>query len=356
MKIIHCADLHLDSALSTNLPPVKAQERNAELLASFARMVQFAVREQVRSVLIAGDLFDSAYVSARTVSFVAEQIKNAENVAFFYLRGNHDEQNAFDGIPLPPNLKTFGKGWTAYPCGDVVITGMELEWEKPESSFLDLNLPEDQCNIVMLHGQITTQPGIDQIPLPALRNKNIDYLALGHIHSYQTGKLDHRGLFCYSGCLEGRGFDECGEKGFVLLETDGDRLQHRFIPFASRILHEIAVDISKVETVTQILSCIKRSAEDIPAKDLVRFTLAGACPLQTQKDTRFLQKMLESDFWFVKIKDESTLKIERESYEFDASLKGAFIRSVMASGYTEAEQARIITCGIRALNGEEVVL
>ena len=192
--------------------------------------------------------------------------------------------------------------------------------------------------------------------MPKLRNRNIDYLALGHIHSYQKGKLDDRGDFCYCGCLEGRGFDECGEKGFVLLETGAGRLRSRFVPFAARTLHEVNVDITNAETVTQLLSKMKQAAAGIPEKDLVKFTLTGSCTLQTQKDTAFLQKMLEPDFWFVKIKDESRLKIDRESYAYDASLKGEFIRVVLASDRSETEKERIIACGIRALSGEEVAL
>lgn len=357
MKIIHCSDLHLDSALGSNFSQDVAQKRNAELRAAFARLVQFAVREQVRAVLIAGDLFDSAYVSAKTAAFVAEQIRNAKDVTFFYLRGNHDEsRNAFAGMELPENLKMFSAAWTSYPCGDVVITAIEPEGSGWLGMYDALQLDSNALNIVMLHGQISTQPGAEQIALPLLRNKHIRYLALGHLHSYQKASLDMDGEYCYSGCLEGRGFDECGEKGFVLLETDGTRLQTRFIPFAARTLHEVAVDISDSETVTQLLSQMKLAAADIPGKDMVKFTLTGTYTLQTQKDIHFLLKMLESDFWLVKIKDESTLKIDRKSYEYDASLKGEFVRSVMASSYSEAEKARIITCGIRALSGEEVTL
>ena len=61
--------------------------------------------------------------------------------------------------------------------------------------------------------------------MSVFKDLNIDYLALGHIHSYKCHKLDKRGVYCYSGCLEGRGFDECGDKGFVLLETEEDRLE-----------------------------------------------------------------------------------------------------------------------------------
>ena len=357
LKLIHCSDLHLDSALGSNFSPDAAQKRNAELRATFARMVRFAVQEQVRAVLIAGDLFDSAAVSAHTAAFVAEQIRSAKDVTFFYLRGNHDEsRNVFSELNLPDNLKTFGDTWTSCRCGDVVITAREPEDSGWLRMYDELRLDANDLNIVMLHGQISTQPGMEQIALSLLRNKHIRYLALGHLHAYKKAPLDIDGEYCYCGCPEGRGFDECGEKGFVLLETDGESLRHSFIPFAARTLHDVSVDISDAETVTQILSRMKQTAVNIPGKDMVKFTLTGTYTLQTQKDIHFLQNMLESDFWFVKIKDESRLKIDGQSYEFDASLKGEFVRSVMASSYSEAEKARIITCGIRALNGEEVVL
>ena len=357
MKLIHCSDLHLDSALGSNFTPEKAQQRNAELCAAFARLAQFAVREQVQAVLIAGDLFDSSYVSAHTAKFVAEQIQCAKDVTFFYLRGNHDEsRHAFAGLELPDNLKLFGTGWTSFSCGDVVITGMEPEGGDWLRMYDALRLDENDLNIVMLHGQISTRSGEEQIALPLLRNKHIRYLALGHLHTYRKAPLDAEGEYCYSGAPEGRGFDECGEKGFVLLETSGKTLRHRFVPFAARTLHEISVDISDVETVTQILSKMKQASDKIPAKDLVKFTLTGSCTLQTQKDSHFLQSMLESSFWFVKIKDETILKIDFRSYQYDASLKGEFIRCVMASDRSDAEKMRIITCGIRALSGEGVTL
>ena len=60
--------------------------------------------------------------------------------------------------------------------------------------------------------------------------------------------------------------------------------------------------------------------------------------------------------FFHKIKDESRLKIEKETYEHDISLKGEFIRLVMASDKTPEEKEQIICCGIRALSGEEVAM
>ena len=142
MKLIHCSDLHLDSALGSNLLPEKAKERNAELCATFARLVRFAVHEQVDAVLIAGDLFDSDRVQLRTANFVLEQIRSAQNVTFFYLRGNHDgNRDALDGYAVPDNLKFFSDVWMSFCCGDVLITGMELAWEKWNACYGELDLP-----------------------------------------------------------------------------------------------------------------------------------------------------------------------------------------------------------------------
>jgi len=357
MKLIHCSDLHLDSALGSNFSAEKAGQRNAQLCAGFARMVRFAMREGVSAVLIAGDLFDSPYVSARTADFVAEQIRQAEGILFFYLRGNHDESHTeFTGLKKPENLKLFGPQWKSYRLEDVVITGLEPEGSAWQGMYGALQLDKNDLNIVMLHGQIAPQPGPEKIALPLLRDKHIRYLALGHLHSYRKERLDFSGEYCYCGALEGRGFDECGEKGFVLIETNGNTLNSTFVPFASRKLHDISVDITALETVTQILGKMRKLAEDIDSRDLVKFTLTGTYTLQTQKDLHFLQKMLEPEFWFVKIEDESCLKIDRENYEYDISLKGEFIRGVMASDRSVEEKERIISCGIRALNGEEVLL
>ena len=62
MKIIHCADLHLDSKMESNLDREAAGMRRDELLDTFERMVAYAAEQDVRVILIAGDLFDKPNV------------------------------------------------------------------------------------------------------------------------------------------------------------------------------------------------------------------------------------------------------------------------------------------------------
>lgn len=357
MKIIHCSDLHLDSAMESNLTAAQARERNAEICATFARLVSRAAAQQADAVLIAGDLFDTRRATARTADFVLSEIRKASQVDFLYLRGNHDEsESIFAGMELPDNFKTFGPQWTSYRYGSVVICGMEPEGDGWYRMYDSLKLDPHDTNIVMLHGMESTRPGEEQIAIPLLKDKHIHYLALGHIHSYKKAPLGMDGSYCYCGCLEGRGFDECGEKGFVELDVQDQRVGAEFVPFATRSLHEVQVDITDRITVSQLHHAMETAAAEIPGEDLVKFTFTGSYTLETQKDLKFLEKLFESRFYFVKIKDESRLKIEKESYEHDASLKGEFIRMVMASDKSDEEKEMIICCGIRALCAEEVLL
>ena len=355
MKFIHCSDIHLDSSMERNLSAVQARERNAEVCATFARMAAYAQANGVTAVIIAGDLFDTQRATAQTAGFVLDTIRATPGVDFLYLRGNHDV-TGLENMERPENLKTFGTEWTYHSYENVTVAGMDLEREKWEACYDRLNLPENGVNIVTLHGQISTQPGEELIALPKLKQKNIDYLALGHIHSYQTGKLDDRGIWCYCGCLEGRGFDELGPKGFVLVNVEDGTVNHEFVPFARRTMEEAAVDISDLTTVSQLLAAVQSAVQESSADSLIKVTLTGSYTLDTQKDLNFLKKMLEGRFYFLKIKDESRLKIEKETYEHDISLKGEFIRLVMASDRSDEEKEQIICCGIRALSGEEVEL
>ena len=357
LKLIHCSDLHLDSRMEANLSAGQARQRNREICTSFARMCSYAAENGVSIVLIAGDLFDSQRISSTTVSFLLDAVKSVPQVDFLYLRGNHDEDGqAFQGRETPENLKFFSNEWTCYNYDFLTVAGIEWDGENGLTAYDRLRLNPDRTNIVTLHGRVSGQPGQELVCLPKLQGKHIDYLALGHIHSYSCEKLDVDSVWCYSGCLEGRGFDECGEKGFVLLEIEPKQIRHRFIPFACRTLYDLSVDITGKTTVSELQQAMLEAAAGISADSLVKFTLRGECHLDTQKDLDFLQQLLASRFYFVKIKDESRLAIQKETYEHDISLKGSFIRTVMEADLSEEDKELVISAGIQALRGEAIGL
>ena len=356
MKLIHCADLHLDSPMESNLSAEQARERKNEILATFSRLVRLAQENRVAAILISGDLFDSRHITKRTERYVLDLIRRHQNVIFFYLAGNHDRGSALSELSpedRPDNLCLFDEGWRSYNFGEVVITGSE----NPDLDALKLN--ENVLNILMLHGQDSTERRTDKrdlIRFQKLKNKNIDYIALGHLHTYRTAKLDERCTACYSGCMEGRGFDECGPKGYVLLEIEGRRITHTFVPFARRELYTVDCDITDCTTRLSLEERVSAAVEKIPSASMVKLVLKGNCPAEQSKDIEYLTSVLSQKFYFAKVCDETHLLIRPEEYQNDISLKGEFVRRVMASDLSDEEKERVLACGFRALCSEEVEL
>ncbi len=356
MKFIHCGDLHLDSKLESNIGKEKAKERRNEILLTFQRIVDFAKKEGATAVLIAGDLFDTRNIAAKARNLVWDLVVGNPEIDFLYLRGNHDWNTNFtEGRILPSNFKCFGTDWMEYRYDNVSVWGKETM--EDDAHYASLITEPDRVNIVMLHGQEVRSNVKDDaslIALPALKNRNIDYLALGHIHSYKREILDDRGVYCYSGCPEGRGFDECGEKGIVLLEIEDGTVNSRFVPMAGRILHEVRVDISGRETSTDILQAVNDAVAHIPSKDMVKVVLTGYYTVDTEKDFTYFSQAMEGHFYFLKWKDESRLAIDYREYENMISLKGEFVRTVMNGKETENEKEEMILLGLRALSGEDL--
>ncbi|MCQ2497310.1 MAG: metallophosphoesterase [Lachnospiraceae bacterium] len=358
MRFIHCADLHLDSKMETNLDKLQAKERKAELLATFTGMVEYAAENDISGIIIAGDLFDAKNISATARNTVMAAIRNNPDIIFYILRGNHDVHSLFSGAEdIPENIRLFGNSWTYYRQGTLIISGVELCKENSGSIYNELVTDLNYFNIVVLHGQeseVTVKDKAEVINLRALRGKGIDYLALGHVHEYKFAELPGGGSYCYPGCLEGRGFDECGEHGFVLLDIDErtHRFTHEFIPFAKRRMFTVPVEVNGIVTTPGILSAVRAALGDsrCTAKDLVKLELTGDIDAESELDTETIRAHFKDDFYFVKVKNSTRITFNETDYLYDRSLKGEFVRSVMADdSLSQEDKAAIIGYGLKAL-------
>ncbi len=352
LKIIHCADVHLGSKMEAKLPKIKVDERREEVRHTFHRMVEYAKKEGVRVLLLAGDVFDSDRPLKRDKQFFYDVVKQNPEIDFLYLRGNHDGEESYTEEDID-NLKCFTDSWTGYDYGDAYIAGIEISRENALSLYSTLQLDKEKRNIVTLHGQIGSASGVDKVNLNKLADKHIDYLALGHIHSYEENKLDDRGRYAYSGCLEGRGFDECGQKGFVLLEIDKE-ISSRFIPFAKRTIWEKQVDISSTRNYYAAYQRIKEEIK-LCADDLYRILLTGEVDYEHDTLAADVAGLLGSECYFASVKDKTLQKLDPRAYEGDISLRGEFIREVMRNPeWDDERKSRIITLGLKALSDREV--
>lgn len=364
MKIIHCADIHLDSKLSSNYDGDKKKRRKEEILRNFINMTEYAAGNCVEAIIIAGDLFDTSNITQSTANAVRRCIRENPDITFFYLKGNHDVYSFLCDTDKYDNLKMFGEEWTAYTIGannNIVITGAEITSENSRYLFNSLVLEADKYNIVTLHGQNAESSSKDKteiIDFGSLKNKSIDYLALGHVHKYSCGRLDQRGEYCYPGCLEGRGFDECGEHGFVELDIDEDTLkcERRFVNFCIRKIYEVEVDASECSDSTEAIRAIRRCLNEtkVTSEDIVKIVLIGEIDEEAEIDIDYIRDNLWDEYYLIKIYDKTQIRIDYRRYEADISLKGEFIRLVMGDDSLDPEEkAAIIRTGIRAIAGEE---
>ena len=387
MKILHMADVHLDSKLTRYLDNEKARERRNEILLTYRNAVNYAVENDIEVIIIAGDLFDVRKISATARDAVRDSIEQNPDITFFYLRGNHDADSFVQTViekngKLPANLKMFAREWTSYKFTakdgiSVVITGAEMDSENSAELVSSLVLNQSDFNIVTLHGQeiaTASKNDAEVIPLREYRNRGIDYMALGHIHEPKIEKLDARGTYSYSGCLEGRGYDECGVRGFNVIEvteiSGNPKMDVKFVPFARRTIHRVELDLGIVNSGAMQgmidsprivrLAKDKISEAGVEEKDMVRLELTGKINASVDIDTDYIRKILEDDYYHIKVVDKTGVFINYEDFALDMSLRGEFVRLIMREkelgNLDEETAARITRTGIDILAGEEGVL
>ena len=357
MKFIHTADLHLESKMDA-LPTAKNKIRREEILRSFETLCDYASENNVSAVIIAGDMFDTSSISNKTKNRVLGAIEKNSTVDFLYLSGNHDEALNIGEDNVPSNLKFFADEWTKFSYGNVDIYGVNFNGKNTEYIYDTLFCEQNRVNIVALHGQVVgykTKDGAENISVPRLKNKNIDYLALGHIHSYSVQPLDNRGVFAYSGCLEGRGFDEVGDKGFVLIETCENKVNSNFIKWNKRNYVETEFVLTAYDKFFIAETDIINQLQKLYSNDcVIKLVLKGEISQDFIIDLDSLEYKLNQQFFFVKIKNKTKIKIKETDYALDKTTRGEFVRTVLALDIEEDLKNKIIATGLRALKGEEL--
>lgn len=406
VKLIHTADLHLDSAFRSRFTKEEAENRRQKQLMAWKELLSFAVEKKVQGILIAGDLFDSPVVSHGTMDFFLSTIAEHPEISFFYLRGNHDTENTFRYQEnLPKNLFLFSEKGKKYRLNDrLLLAGMEYgtkdisfgenegatqgagqaaeqgvgqenahgaealsksESESEEESKF-LKLKEEDCNILLLHGALyqgtpkgDSFQGEEGIFLKNLEKLPLSYIALGHIHKGGEGKLNNGALWAYPGCLQGRGFDEEGERGFLYLKVEEEKKEIRkeFIPIKQGEFRILEIELLEDEGTLACLKKIEVEMEKagIAKEDSLRIILKGKKGLEQERNLRYLQLQLQDSVFFLEIRDECELSWNREEAMKEKSLKGEFLRVLAAAdNLSKEEQEEIIALGMGLLQGGEL--
>ena len=350
MKLIHIADLHLGSKIESKLKRI-SDSRKALVRESFNRVVDYAKDNNIKIVLLSGDIFDSNKPLKKDKEFFYSVIRNNKDIDFLYLKGNHDTLESYsEDID---NLKLFSNEWVSYRYDDVVISGIELNESNYKSFYSTLNLNPNNKNIVMLHGSIGNTIANNTIKLSLLKDKYINYLALGHIHSFNSSTFDNNSRYAYPGCLVGRGFDELGPKGFIVYDTDSSNITFKEIDNINIL--ETNIDISESTDLYQALSIIKNSMP-IDKNQIYRVNINGDVSSNLDISTLDVIEALK-DYYFIEVKFNINYKINIDDYKNDVSLKGEAIRLIEAMDDVDnITKEKLINIILKSLLGKENII
>lgn len=346
--------------MTAHLSEGEARERQAEILGAFLEMIDRGAADGVAAVLIAGDLTDAGKMRPATRRAFLDACRKHPEVRFFLLRGNHDAGLAL-GADLPENLMAFGPSWRTVSAAapeesGVRITAAEIPEGEERETIDALRLDKRAINIVMCHGQQAEYyGGPGTIPLDRMRDIGIDYLALGHVHAHEAGRLDGRGIWCCPGCLVGRGFDECGDHGYMLLDIDEEAhaIRSTFVPWAKSRFFEIPVDVTGLSTSPEIAGRMREvlGRAGLKEQDFLRVILTGAVDVEAEINPVYLRSALTSECHFALLRDDTVPRVDYGVYRNDASFRGEFVRSVERDeSLTEEQKAEVIRCGLEALS------
>ena len=271
MKVLHSADWHLGAALG----------RDSGALRRELNVIPGKIAELVRQlncdlVLLSGDLMDST--PSREVLELLKDALETMAVPVLIAPGNHDFVSAtspwlteifpknvhifknprMEAVILPElDCRVYGAGYDSMDCPPLL---RDFRAEGTERHVLGL-LHADPQTLHSPYCPITAEQ---------VRESGLDYLALGHIHksgSFRAGST----LCAWPGCPMGRGFDECGEKG-VLLVTLDETADVQFIPLDAPRFHDLHICADGNPR-----RALAKALPPAATKDYFRVTLTGEC-------------------------------------------------------------------------------
>lgn len=341
MRILHLADLHLGwvPEFLGERKEERARERNGLL----KRAVDFALdkKNEIKSVVVAGDLFETHRPPAQLVEETIGQLSRLEKGGIFTLTvpGNHDEITYNDSVYRQyadrwpgilvrnPNLaevarveidgKTVSFASLAY-TGGITVTNPQA------ASFPRL---EADKRIAVLHGSIDWDAGDRSLPVSsaAISASGYDCIALGHIHAHSL-KFYGSTAACYAGACEAKGFDDPGCGHFTVLNIS-DRTTVSKVPAGARPCLTKTLDLGGYEKLEDVIEAVKNEANP---DAMMRIKLVGETAFRV--DTERIIAECRDYFYFLAVESEG-LFIDLhvlDALAAEPSIRGLYVRMLQA--------------------------
>jgi DNA repair exonuclease SbcCD nuclease subunit len=294
IRIVHAADIHLDSALR-GLGRLSDDDLASRLrLATreaFDNLVDHCLRTQPDALILAGDLYDGDWRDYSTGLYFTDRMRDLDDarIPVVLVAGNHDAESVISrSLTLPPNvtrLRTDRPETTVFEDIGLAIHGQGFA-TKAVSANLAVAYPAPLpglVNVGVLHTSVQGYANHDSYApcsLAELTGRGYEYFALGHVHSRQV-LAGGRATVAFSGNLQGRHPRELGPKGALEVTlTPGTEARLDFVALDVARWECLEVDVSDArdesEAFDLVDAAVGRTREQAGVRPVVaRITLAG---------------------------------------------------------------------------------
>jgi DNA repair exonuclease SbcCD nuclease subunit len=375
-RLLHLADVHL-GARYRDLGEAAARQRERQL-AAFRRSIDVALEQRVDAVLICGDLFDSNGQPRRSVEKAIAELRRLTDrgVRVVIIPGTHDcyEQGSiyrvFDlrqlaGLPNGSDLLTVLTPETpdvVFPDLDLVVHGrVSATKSTTRSPFAGLPAtdPRARWRVAMIHGSLRIPGKVESDDVlftdAEVAASGLDYLALGHWHSYQTGRAGAT-VWAYSGAPEPVALDQdgAGQVALVTLEQRaGGARDVRVEPLTVGRTGFLKLDLDAAEIRSQdaLLEQLRTHADPDLVLDV---RLVGMSAPTLEIDTDEVVRALGSAFLKVRLRNLATPSLPEGPAPPAGTIAGLFtitLEARVAAAHAaqdlvaEAEAAEVLRLG-----------
>ena len=109
VKILHTADMHLDSPF-TLMDASLSEARRADLRSAFAALMMYVKDNDIDILLIAGDMFEHEYATKETIALAVREFEKVPQCRIVISPGNYDPYTpncVYKKCQFPANVHIF---------------------------------------------------------------------------------------------------------------------------------------------------------------------------------------------------------------------------------------------------------
>jgi DNA repair exonuclease SbcCD nuclease subunit len=345
ITVVHCSDIHMGAKIPF-LKNNDTKKRRSEIMNTFKNVTELCKEKSVDLLIISGDLFENHGVELSIVNSAKRFLADIPNTIVAICAGNHDYLSADSPLSdndWSENVFIFGKElqYIEFPNMKLRLWGASFDRTYIDTSMLDdedFRVPMDSyTNILVMHGDLITSENqvsrYNPITLEQIGNSKMDYVALGHNHKTTPVEKVKDTYYAYSGCPEGHGFDEQGQKGVYFGTISKGSCNLEFLPLSRRILVETSVDVTGCYSNELVTSTVQEAlkvkfGEDY-AENLYRISLTGLTTEDYKPNCPIVESKLSETIFYVEVKDTSRPNIDFDMLSKELSLKGIFTRNML---------------------------